>query len=738
MQSEPIKVAALGRPLFPGMLYDCRKDSFVPGVTLWESLTGDLDSRPQLMTDLKFSSSDSLSSKADLMDISASLKLSFLWGLVEVGGSGKYLHDTKSSHNQSRVTMHYSETSRFDQLTMTQLSHITFPREFDQETATHVVTAVLYGAQAFLVFDQMSTKYESKQDIEGNLNAAVKKIPGFSIEGDASVKLTDEDKKTAENITCTFHGDFHLEKNPTTYMEALDLYKKLPTLLKENPQNAVPIKVWLYPLRLLNSKSARLVREISTNLVSNTEGIMEELGDVEKTCNDLSKRKEVTVFSDIEERLHSFQDSFSIYKTVLQKAVAKVLPDIRGGGKEEQSLADILKTHDGSPFKADKLNQWLNDAKSELNLLSSHTKTLKQIRIEDSDGLNSILLDPDIDAVVCLTFTSLKYEDPYLSNLKEFLKSDKFKTLDGIKSVLQEESDRKWFKDSGIIKKMRENLSIFRDFSEANKDEKRIRFIISAVSDPSNPGSSIYLYEKGNLIDRQFEPVSKPPPPIVNNVQEQSVSLKLQESPSGVTEKYRVEYKQVKAEEEKQWLVMSTANEDFTLTGLESGKHYLIRYRTVGKLGVSEASDTVSTESFSGPDVIVGGNGGSEFSFKPFYRNISEIRITYGQETLNTIQVILNYGQMVKVGEVTGPEVRTFLFDESDTIVAATLWPNIDHTSCGGVEFEVAKINGERESFSAKCDRLGEPVSVDVKSGRCCGIVGRSGDYINALGLCFI
>jgi len=92
----------------------------------------------------------------------------------------------------------------------------------------------------------------------------------------------------------------------------------------------------------------------------------------------------------------------------------------------------------------------------------------------------------------------------------------------------------------------------------------------------------------------------------------------------------------------------------------------------------------------------------------------------------------------VKVGSVAGSEVQTFRFDESDTIVAVTLWPNLNHTRCGGVEFVVAKISGERKTFSAKCARLGEPVSVDVKSGRCCGIVGRSGDYINALGLCFI
>ncbi|XP_016116163.1 LOW QUALITY PROTEIN: stonustoxin subunit alpha-like [Sinocyclocheilus grahami] len=357
------------------------------GVTLWDkkSLSEDLDSHPQLLTDLKFSSSDSLSSKSSLLDVSASLKASFLGGLVEVGGSAKYLCDTKSSNQQSRVTMYYSETSRFDQLTMTQLGKITYPQVFDQKTATHVVTAVLYKAQAFMVFDQMSSKDEKKQEIEGKLHVMVRKLPGFSIEGEGSVNMTEDEKKIAENITCIFHGDFHLEQNPTTYTEALNLYKRLPTVLKENPQNAVPLKVWLYPLHLLDIKAAKLEREISTNLVSNTEDIMEELGEVQRTCNDLSRITMVNAFSDLEDRLHSFQDSFSIYKTVLQKALARVLPAIRGGGEEQQSLEDILKIHYSSPFNADKLNQWLHDAKSELHLLNSQTKM---------NQADSLALDP--------------------------------------------------------------------------------------------------------------------------------------------------------------------------------------------------------------------------------------------------------------------------------------------------------------------------------------------------------
>uniref|UniRef100_A0A672P2M2 Uncharacterized protein n=1 Tax=Sinocyclocheilus grahami TaxID=75366 RepID=A0A672P2M2_SINGR len=507
MESEPTQMAALGRPLFPGMLYDCRKDSFIPGVTLWDqkSLSKDLDSHPQLMTDLKFSSSDSLSDKSSLLDVSASLKASFLGGLVEVGGSAKYLRNTKSSNQQSRVTMHHSETSRFEQLTMTQLGQFIYPQVFEQKTATHVVTAVLYGAQAFMVFDRSFVEDENRQEIEGELNVMVKKIPGFSIEGQGAVEMKDEDKKKAEKITCTFHGDVHLEQNPTTYIEALEVYKKLPSLLRKNPQNAVPIKVWLYPLSLLDSKAAQLVREISTQLISNTEDVIEKLGEVERRCKDLSRRPMVHFFSDIKERLDSFQGSFSIHKMVLQKVLARVLPAIRGGGMEERSLADILKIHYLSPFNASMLNQWLHDTELQLHLLSVYTKTLKGIQIEDSDSLFS-LLDPDIDVVVCLTFTSLKYKDPYLSTLNEFLKYDPFKELDEVNKFTLTSSVQKSFNPHDLTSKMRENVSHFRSFSEANKDKKRMRFIISAISDSSSPGSSIYLYEKGILTNTQFQP----------------------------------------------------------------------------------------------------------------------------------------------------------------------------------------------------------------------------------------
>ncbi|XP_016106960.1 neoverrucotoxin subunit beta-like isoform X2 [Sinocyclocheilus grahami] len=506
LPSETVEVAALGRLLFPGTLYDCRKDTFLPGVALWDkkSLSENLDSRPKPQTYWTVRSSDSLSRKLNLLDVSASLKASFLGGLVEVGGSGRFLHDTKSSNQQSRVTMFYSETTRYEQLTMSHLNKITYPEVFEQKTATHVVVAVLYGAQAFMVFDHTLSEEENKQQMEGKLNAMVEKIPKLSTEGNVALQMTTAEKKMTEEITCTFHGDIRLQQNPTTYMEALNLYKQLPALLKDNPQNEVPIKVWLYPLHLLNATAARVEREISASVAFTVEDMMERLGEAERTFNDLSRNTLVNSFSDIKERLRSFQDSFSIYKAMLLKAVGRVLTAVRGGDMEEKSLEDILKIHRSSPFNADKLNPWLNDAKSELHILSSLTKTLEGVRIEDSDGLKSILVNPDFPGVVCLTFTSLKYEDPYLSALKEYLKTDRFKELDGEHSMYPVASIRKWFNDSDLIGKIRFNIHLFKGLLKPFKGQK-VLFIISAISDPSNPGSSIYLYELGQLKDKEIQ-----------------------------------------------------------------------------------------------------------------------------------------------------------------------------------------------------------------------------------------
>ncbi|KAJ8362887.1 hypothetical protein SKAU_G00117180 [Synaphobranchus kaupii] len=80
--------------------------------------------------------------------------------------------------------------------------------------------------------------------------------------------LTDKEKKMMEKFCCTFYGDYTLEQNPTSYEEAVLLYKQLPKLLGEDKRKAVPVRVWLYPLKNLNPIAAQLSRPASRAAVS--------------------------------------------------------------------------------------------------------------------------------------------------------------------------------------------------------------------------------------------------------------------------------------------------------------------------------------------------------------------------------------------------------------------------------------------------------------------------------------
>ncbi|XP_036419453.1 verrucotoxin subunit beta-like [Colossoma macropomum] len=747
MNCRPIEIAALGRPLYPGMLYDCRSDAFIPGVTLWDkqALREDLDVRRQPKTHLNFSASDSLSDKTNLLDVSASLKASFLGGLVEVGGSARYLHDVKSSEHLARVTMSYSQTTRFEQLTMAELGKIIYPQVFDQRTATHVVTAVLYGAQAFMVFDCTAADYDDKQKVEGNLHVLIKKIPSFSIEGSASLELNESEKKMAEKISVTFHGDYELENNPTTYLEAIETYKTLPQLLK-GENYGVPVKVWLYPLSLLNDKAAKLVREISNSLVSKTEQLLEELGEVERRCNDLVKDRSVDDFLDLKDRLEMFQSLVSNYKIAFQKALSKVLPAIRDGAQEELALANILSTQYKSPFAANNLNQWLDDFMTELNILSSYISGLKDIRVVTSSGqLKAILFDPDVDVVVCLSFTSLKYKDTFLEALKDFVNSGACAKLEQANTkAYSPQVTEPWFSSTDISKTMRQNLSLFTSFSNANKNKERIQFVIASISDPANPGTSIQLYEKGKLTDPKFQPVSKPPPPTVET-QDMTATLKLQKSPTGETLRFRVEYRMVKEGESnpgEDWETRDTpdAEKPFVLTGLQPGNQYLFRYKAVSVAGVSEASESVPAQLVLSYDcILVGGTGGTEFLF--LHEDISMIlrmiMVTLSKNTVDAIKVTLRNNQERDFGVVKVPLFQEFIFQEGDRFRSLTLWPNKDGNRLGGLSFKVVRKKGQTEEFSAKISNLGQPVRVDVGSGLCYGFKVRCGVDIDAFGFIF-
>ncbi|XP_053186858.1 neoverrucotoxin subunit alpha-like [Scomber japonicus] len=591
--SRTMEMAALGRPFSLGMLYDCRQDSLIPGMTLWDKndLEKDMRERPKPNSEFEIVASESIEDKSSALNVEASLKASFLGGLVEVEGSAKYMNDHKTSKNQARVTLNYKTTTKFQELSMNQLGrgNVKHPYVFDKGIATHVVTGILYGAQAFFVFDREVSDKESHQDIQGNLKVMIKKIPLIKIEGEGSLKMEDEDLAKVEKFSCKFHGDFLLKKPPTTFQDAVEVYQSLPQLLGTYGENAVPMKVWLMPLATLDSKAAQLLRQISIRLVQECQSVLEDFTELEMRCNDAIRTTTAQQFPQIGKKLKTFKEVFSEFKLEFQQNLAKKLPSIRGGGEEEAVLAEILKKRRSSPFNNTSLNEWMDCKETEICTLKSYTKMMKNNKIVPSkNDLHEEIVNAE--HAVCFVFTSLGSAEPYLSALSNYLKQ-KPKPDNPQGQHCYDIEKEQWYLSNNISDAMRHNAKLFSDFAEANKENKNIKFLTVGLTNETQKGSSIYIYEDGFSVNEIFEPPSKPETVTAGDVTHNSVTLKISPPRFGAENitSYCVEYCVSGKDGWKQ--TPAAKAEEVTVSGLTTNTEYMFRCRAETSVGVGPAGE---------------------------------------------------------------------------------------------------------------------------------------------------
>ena len=83
------------------------------------------------------------------------------------------------------MTLKYKTTTTFKELSMNQIAtdNVKHTDGLESGQATNVVTGILYGAQAFFVFDREVSEKEDWQDIEGNLKVLINKITTLKIDG---------------------------------------------------------------------------------------------------------------------------------------------------------------------------------------------------------------------------------------------------------------------------------------------------------------------------------------------------------------------------------------------------------------------------------------------------------------------------------------------------------------------------------------------------------------------------
>ncbi|XP_042253567.1 stonustoxin subunit beta-like [Thunnus maccoyii] len=507
MSSDTMTVAALGRPFTLGMLYDARQDKLIPGYTLWDKTTLKENTTESFnpSSNFKITASDSTESKSSLLDVDASLKASFLSGLIEVGGSAKYLNDQKKLKNQSRVTFQYKATTNFKQLSMTPLGTMDTQQTdvIEKGLATHVVTGILYGANAFFVFDSEKLDASSVQDIQGSMEAVIKKIPSFNIDGHVDIKLTEEEKDLTKKFSCKFHGDFILESNPATFVDAVKTYVELPKLLGEKGEHVAPLKVWLMPLKNLHPAAAELMSGISVGLVRKAEDALEGIREIEMRCNDSLEDKVSEDFPEIRKTLSTFQKLCNYYTSALQQTMKKTLPSIREGKEDESSLEKLFDDRDKSPFSQDKLSKWMDHKEREITVIRSCVDMMEGTNtkiVKNQSELDREIFDPDVKNALCFVFTSVESADPCLDAMTKYLDSPEIRCTN---------ADH-WYFSEEVLTKMREKAKAFHDLAKPFKDSSSVRFLVTATANEKYKGATIYHYKEGELVTDDF---SKPDVP---------------------------------------------------------------------------------------------------------------------------------------------------------------------------------------------------------------------------------
>ncbi|XP_076869675.1 aerolysin-like protein [Brachyhypopomus gauderio] len=133
----------------------------------------------------------------------------------------------------------------------------------------------------------------------------------------------------------------------------------------------------------------------------------------------------------------------------------------------------------------------------------------------------------------------------------------------------------------------------------------------------------------------------------------------------------------------------------------------------------------------------IGGGGGSAFTFDGTGSGatLKKLWVWAGGWQIKAIKVWLSDGQNKQYGDPAG-KFSEFIFQDGEHFTSLSLWGNGAGTRLGGIKF---KTNRPQE-FSAYMTEWGlkDEYPIDVGSGICMGVKGRSGLDIDCLAFMFI
>ncbi|KAL0189678.1 hypothetical protein M9458_016777, partial [Cirrhinus mrigala] len=137
------------------------------------------------------------------------------------------------------------------------------------------------------------------------------------------------------------------------------------------------------------------------------------------------------------------------------------------------------------------------------------------------------------------------------------------------------------------------------------------------------------------------------------------------------------------------------------------------------------------------PLLEIGGKGGGSFSFTGEKNcvGLEKIGVWVGELLVKAVKVWLSDGRSETFGHPTGP-YQEYTFKPGECFTSLSLWENGERNRLGAIKF---KTNQGGEFFARMTKHsLPTEIPMDVGSGYCLGVVGRSGADIDSMGFMFL
>ncbi|KAL6249723.1 hypothetical protein RBB50_003578 [Rhinocladiella similis] len=372
MPSDQLTIPALSRPSFLGQLYNSStgnllNDDLFPTSAVVLAAPKDAAG----LKDVHFLEARESKDRADLLGVDASVSVSLMGGTMDLKGSGSFLDRSDSVEESLSITGIISTTTVHQRLDIdkVQSAVIMTPEKVLRTGATHVVTAITYGASLVGTLTETNTRTNSTMKTEGHFSLDLAKNFGFlaGASGGADLNVENYRKITDYNLQISLLGDYldldPEKKVPITPVELVRKIQAGSSLFT----NSVPVQLLLTPLKAFNKVSTELMySELSETALR---GLM-DLYDKFKTLSQQWASFLLQVQEPIGDLLPSFRDT-------CRQGTEAVDLDLSQYRKDLGSL--IVSWRNGTLQRRDEvIGNMLQSTREKLNLSKKNYESISQ------------------------------------------------------------------------------------------------------------------------------------------------------------------------------------------------------------------------------------------------------------------------------------------------------------------------------------------------------------------------